>query len=186
MTSEFRTRVAHGRLWGGLGVVAAGAGAMAVAVELSTSHDGILLRLAELLVMLGAIAALITGAAFMFTAFVEVCATCGATLENYTTTLEADQYGHLVRALAGVSPMRLGTLAEAPRPPVVDAPGPLAAVEYTMCPHCRKSARLTPYTLRWNQRSARLEACDHGEAIEASGWRMAQFLRIARAPERRG
>ena len=134
--------------------------------------------------MLGSVAALIAGAAVMFTAFVEVCATCGATVVAATTELEEAQYQSLIRELAGPDPMRLGALSEASEP--AEPASITAAVEYTMCPHCRLSGRLLPCRLRWNERDARLETYEQGEPIVASGWRMAQFLRIARAPGPRG
>ena len=176
MHTEFRTRVSHGRLWGGLLLIAAAAGAMALAVELPSA--GLWLTLAEILVMLGAGAALITGAALMFGAVFEACATCGTAVVAATTQLEASDYDALLRDLAGDAPLRLGARDEVT---VVAAAEATAAIEYTMCPRCRGAGRLFPCRLRWNERAARLESYEYGEPIVASSWRMTQFLRITRS-----
>ncbi|MCC6995625.1 MAG: hypothetical protein IT370_13530 [Deltaproteobacteria bacterium] len=176
MNADFRIRVSHRRLWGGLLLIAAAAGAMALAVELPSS--GLWLTLAEILVMVGSAAAMITGAVLMFGAVFEACATCGTAVVAATTQLEAAEYEALMRDLASDAPLRLGAREEVT---VVAASQAGAAIEYTMCPRCRGAGRLFPCRLRWNERAARLESYELGEPIMASSWRMAQFLRITRA-----
>ncbi len=187
-----RIRITWGRFFLGLGVITLGASIAGFAYFSQTPSDGVALsRLHEAWSLLGSFVAflagfggIVAGSAILYTAPQQVCSDCSCELENYKTNFPSEVYDKLVGWIQEASPRALTEIRSIPH--VGSDNKNVAAIEYSVCPRCRRIGWLIVSKLKFDERKSAFIPFESSESFLYSGETLEQFIRIAETRELHG
>lgn len=122
---------------------------------------------AGVMTFVGIAVAFLAGAAFLFSSFLTVCASCRKPIETLTTTIPVD----LIPVVEGRLKNHLSeqSVVFDDLPPADPKAETIGAIELEICQTCRGASRLTVVQLKWNGDRAGYDVTDLGHTFLRPG-----------------